>query len=220
MIGDFKLTGSDNYETDDGMRFIRRSEFNPLKTYLVMLLSPYAEADLTSSATRMSIINAYSTSQYRTVLGADRFVNQQILGKALFLHTTDDGFQSDYNRAVNVSFHHQKFGSSGITTANSNGLLHKDPKTGKVVRRVVHLSVVSDANNDAANVAIPQDQYLYSLGHLRFQTKFIRNLLFIVSAHRMMNAKMNEELSKHPLPVVSGTQASHSSMVNKSEWEW
>jgi hypothetical protein len=222
MIGDFKLSApaASIYEVAaTGMRFVKPDEINSLKTYLVMLLSPYAEVDLTADASRAALVKAYADSQYRTVIGADRFVNEQILGKAIFLPPSHNGLV-DVPAENATTFAHSDAG--GAAAAAVNGLKYKNPKTGEIVKKVIHLSDTATnagGTGTAAN-ALPQDQYLYSLGHLRFQTKFIRNLLFIVSAHRMMNAKMNEELSKHPLPVVSGPQASHSSMANKSEWEW
>ena len=196
LLGDFTLPNIDPTYKRISLDDVRHNA----KAYLALLKDPYAYtvlAGTNADNNRVILATAYTDSGYKNLIGTDKFVLSQILGKLLFM-TNGAYTMDDTSGDVDFEVYNEK---QARRFKKLDGTMSGELNIGGPVK-------------DPAN----RNKFLDKLGHKRFQTKFIRNLLFIVSAHRMMNAKMNEEVYKHPLPIRKGLPPPAD--VNNTPWQW
>jgi hypothetical protein len=122
--------------------------------------------------------------------GRDRFAYDQVITKALLCDDVEEGAKP-FAAAKALPGQHLKYRSK------KKGA---DPST-----------VVADVST--------QYPYLEILGQMRHDTTFIRNILFISSAHRLMREKMSQALTVVYAPVVSGTPIVDRKITEEYPWE-
>lgn len=177
---------------------------NPLQGLLNFAIHPHAPANYFISGTAA---NVQSTKEVFDVFGTspgvnthgleghDKFAINQVLCKALF---------SSYENRSNAL--ERKGGLNG--TVGAGALFYPDPEKKNT----------KTGGEFASNSGGPT-AYLQMIGQMRFDTTFVRNILFISTAHRLMRAKMNNELMKISYPVASGPAAVSSSITEGVPWE-
>jgi len=137
--------------------------------------------------------------------GRDRFAIDQVFCKALF---------HDFGNATSPD--HGRGGSRRIdpTGAPNATLLYRKQGHSQQDRSVASANI---ATTDGGNPS--QKPYLEILSAMRFDTTFIRNLLAISTAHRLMRAKMSNEMMKIAYPVISGPAITSSKITDSNPWE-
>jgi hypothetical protein len=202
IIGDFTVQ-SDAY-TATG---------NPLQALLALTLNPHTSTDFgdntqvvggTSNA-HLDILRAFSSGVglNTSMDGHDRFALDQVFGKALFADITDGLTGQDMSYRNAMSRRHIEDARGDKPTDNLSFIEQGSNRARKIVQAPIGLN----------------NEYLRELGGLRFDTTFIRNIVFISTAHRLMRAKMTEELMKNTYPVATGTAIVSRKNTDALPWE-
>jgi hypothetical protein len=145
--------------------------------FLALMLNPYMQK---TAAEWDLIFSCYDDRSAGFGFGGhDRFAQDQIFRKALL-----------------YSGHNVR--TRGRTATKPSAKEYAYPGKDKPGHNRDHLTPV---NLD------DQREYLDVLGRMRHDTTFIRNFLFISTAHRMMRVRVSEEMTKIVFPVVSGPPA-------------
>jgi hypothetical protein len=160
-------------------------------TYLHSVINPHVRSSLDVNTASPY----YSTSGVNVpgMTGKDRFVTNQIMEKALFMKPNMGGTgpirNMDYSTVV------------GVPAANQ-------------------LEYYQNGATAATQVPVTNHvEALTALGCMRYDTTFVRNLIFISSAHRLMRAKLSLEMTKITSPVASGPSIVSSRITEASPWE-
>lgn len=163
----------------------------------VLLKNPYVALSRVNYYKNVgNIIKGYSSLD---LYGHPKFVSDQIWNKALFNETVEDttigSRRRDRRPAERVNYNgpvwHQ---AANVEAAQLHYLSHVNGQTNSN-------SVMMVANSVGGDPSVKG--YLTELGRLRFDTKFIRNLVFLANVQRIMTHKIDNELSKVHFPVVS-----------------
>ena len=197
MIGNFTLANNDLYDGSN----------NPLQNYLEMVLYPHARADF-GAAHHDQIVELYGSRPglNSNMGGHDRFALDQVLGKALFANTVVQPGPVAY------------VGRHGLAMHGAPPPLGAPPGAGN---SLFYIRQPGDSRTRGVRQVTTNDQtpYLRTLGGLRFDTTFIRNIMFISSAHRLMRTKMSDELMKITFPVSSGPAVVNPKNTDGAPWE-
>lgn len=135
--------------------------------------------------------------------GHPRFITDQIWNKVLF---------GEFDTSTNASPQEMRRRRDAIQQpggTNYNNIWHG---VGNDQEQLLHylrssrgqtVSESVDLKPNGSPGAASAKGYLAELGRLRFDTKFCRNLVFLANVQRIMTHKIDNELSKMNLPVVS-----------------
>jgi hypothetical protein len=157
--------------------------------FLALMLNPYMQK---TAAEWDLIFSCYDDRSAGFGFGGhDRFAQDQIFRKALL-----------------YSGHNVR--TRGRTATKPSAKEYAYPGKDKPGHNRDHLTPV---NLD------DQREYLDVLGRMRHDTTFIRNFLFISTAHRMMRVRVSEEMTKIVFPVVSGPPAASMHITDENVWE-
>jgi len=187
---------------------------NPTNGLLNFVIHPYASAkyynhmddlggalDPAKSST-YSIYNVFGVipaNNAHGLAGHDKFAINQILCKALF-----SGYEhSSTNNPIDYPIKAQLYRNGHIYTSDDSKVLYY-PEDKSIKEMTINNCSMS---------------YLQMLGQMRFDTTFIRNLLFISTAHRLMRAKISNELMKISYPVATGPSVANPSITDGIPWE-
>jgi hypothetical protein len=199
ILGNFKIS-ADDMEID-----------NPINGLLNFVIHPYASAkyyfdngkpDEATTSMMYNVFGSIPANNSHGLAGHDKFAINQILCKALF-----SGYESfnDNNNAgiVVLPFKAQLYRNGQIAQANGSTILYYPEDKSIKEMTITHCSM----------------SYLQMLGQMRFDTTFIRNLLFISTAHRLMRAKISNELMKISYPVATGPSVANPTITEGIPWE-
>ena len=187
---------------------------NPINGLLNFVIHPYAPAKYYDNVAANhpnihtnKIFNVFGTIpaiNSHGLEGHDKFAINQILCKALF---------SSYSTAAGMTM---PAGPPGpfLAQISRNGLMVQD----NTARTLLYPEY---NKGEIKNMAITHCSmsYLQMLGQMRFDTTFIRNLLFISTAHRLMRAKISNELMKISYPVATGPSVANPTITEGIPWE-
>jgi hypothetical protein len=121
--------------------------------------------------------------------GRPKFISDQLWNKALLNSVTD---VKDSKRRRDVEF--------------------KAPADGKI-------TYIKDGKVVEKDVGGANGAGLRASGYGRFNTKFIRNLLFLANVQRMVTHKLNSELTKVPYPVATGVGITNRKLTDFNDLE-
>jgi hypothetical protein len=99
---------------------------------------------------------------------------------------------------------------AGNIERNLNGYYVRN--TGKPGKNRDDMKHAIEYNRNAVEV-------LNVLGMMRHDTTFIRNILFISMTHRILRARMNEEMMRVTFPVVRGPNALAPRNTEENTWD-
>jgi hypothetical protein len=208
IIGKFEVKKEDEEYTGSA----DAANSNGLQALLSLTLHPYMPVDFgkqtaggrAGDSTHEDILNAFMSGVgINTIMdGHDRFAVDQVFGKALFANVVG-GIRPDQ------SGRHAMSSRSSTQAANDAAKQLKYIEQGSDDGRKYKDGQVTTSNLT----------YLRALGGIRFDTTFIRNLLLISTAHRLMRAKMAEELTKNAYPVATGPAVVSRKVTDALPWE-
>lgn len=162
--------------------------------FLALAIDPYMRKVSNQWA---DIFSCYSDSSASLGFGGhDRFAQDQIFRKAL-LYSRDTVIVD--NARVR-------------TAAARDGYTYPGSGTTPGMNRTA-------ANTKSVAIGEEQRVYLDVLGRMRHDTTFIRNILFISMAHRMMRSRIGDEMGRITFPVVSGPPAVSMHITDENVWE-
>jgi len=182
------------------------------KAFLKLLLEPYAPVGekvygnswSSSADTGQGLITDLFRGNGDLPLGRPKFLSDQIFGKSLFGNLAAFGRSADFGPARSADVVRGAVASTpGASTANVNQLIYLK-ESEKPDERVQVVPVDSGVRRKLAAV-----------GRMRFDTRLVRNLVFITNVLRTLRLKLNTELTQYRNVLVD----SHS-LVNPSITEY
>jgi hypothetical protein len=154
--------------------------------------------------------------------GRPKFISDQIWNKALFnsingdnavlVNTDQDDRRGRRNDAILSTRRVADYNNAwyGIGASPMQQLQFLTPNKGETDTTDVKVSV---------NGGPSLKGYLRETGRLRFDTKLIRNLVFLTNVQRMMTHKIDTELSKMPFPVASNRSVTNRKLTDYHDME-